>query len=287
MPYVHLDGQLVPRERAAISVDDRGFLFGDGVYEVIRAVNGELVAADRHFRRLHRSLSGIDLALPAGLDESQLADTARRLLAENELRRGEALIYLQITRGAAPRTHHFPPPGTKPTVYMGATPFAPPHALRRRGARAITLADLRWARCDLKTVNLLPNTLAKQRAAEQGADEAMMVRDGVVTEGSSANFFAVVDGTVRTHPADHHILPGITREVVLEVAAELGLPLRELAFRPEDIARASEIFFTSTTNDVMPVVDVDGRAVGDGEPGPVARQLYDAVAARLGVLPPD
>ena len=190
-------------------------------------------------------------------------------------------MYLQITRGAAPRSHHFPPPGTAPTVFLSASRLTVPEEVRARGAAAITIPDLRWARCDLKTVNLLPNVLAKQQAVAAGAFEAILVRDGIVTEGASSNLFAVIGGVLRTHPATHRILAGITREVVLELAAELGLAVAEEPIAAGELAGASEVLITATTADVMPVGRVDGRAVGDARPGPVARALQGALRARM------
>jgi D-alanine transaminase len=179
---VYLNGEYVPRDRALVPVDDRGFLFGDGIYEVTRAVRGRLFEPARHARRLRRGADGLRLALPAGAEDA-LTAVAERLLAENGLTDGEATVYVQVTRGAAPRTHQFPPAGTPLTVFAAASRLTPPDAVRARGAAAVTYPDVRWGRCDLKTVNLLPNVLAKQAAAEAGAYEGVFVRDGVVTEG--------------------------------------------------------------------------------------------------------
>jgi D-alanine transaminase len=203
------------------------------------------------------------------------------LLDANGLTEGDALVYLQVTRGAAVRTHHFPAAATRPTVYATASAFQPPDALRARGAAVITVPDIRWARCDLKTLNLLPNVLAKQLAVGAGKDEAIFVRDGTVTECSSANVFVVVDDEVRTYPATNHILPGVTRNAVLEVARQLGIPVREAPVFANELPRALEVFLTSTTNDVMPVVEIDGRPVGGGRPGPVTQRLYAAVREHL------
>ena len=280
---VYLDGEYVPRGEARVSVDDRGFLFGDGAYEVTRVVHGRLYEGERHRRRLARTLHGLRIAVAdevlAGLDA-----VAGRLLRENGLLEGEATIYLQVTRGAAvPRTHHFPPAGTPPTVYVAASRFVPPDALRARGAKVVTVPDIRWARCDLKTVNLLPNALAKQRATDAGADEAVFVRDGVVLEGAHTNVFAVLDGELRTAPATNLILPGVTRDVVLALAHEAGIRVREYPLLHDELPAASELFVTSTTSDVMPVVRVDGAVVGDGVPGPVARQLQAALRAAMDI----
>ena len=223
----------------------------------------------------------LELCWPEGLDAPGLRAVSERLLHENGLVEGEAVVYAQITRGAAPRTHAFPPSGTPPTVYVAAGPFTPIDALRARGAGAITVPDIRWGRCDLKTIQLLPNVLAKQRAAGADAFEAIQVRDGVVTEGASTNVFAVLNGVVRTHPADRHILAGVTREIVLELARDLGLTLREHPIAMAELSQASELFVTGTTTDVMPVVRLDGRPVGAGRPGPVARQLYAGLRARM------
>ena len=279
---VYLNGRYVDRTRATVAVDDRGFLFGDGVYEVTRARNGRLFEAARHLRRLERGLDALAVALPPALDSTALLEISERLLRDNRLDDGDATVYLQITRGAAePRTHHFPPAGTPPTVFLSANPLAVPDDVRARGATAITTPDLRWERCDLKTVQLLANVLAKQQAVAAGAFEAILVRDGIATEGASTNLLAVIDGAIRTHPADHRILPGVTREVVLELATELGVSASQAPLSVRELFGASELFLTGTTVDVMPVVQVDGRAIGGHRPGPVARELHAALRARL------
>src|SRR6266550_1043713 len=273
---VYVNGAYLDRAAAQVPVDDRGFLFGDGVYEVTRAVNGQLFAWERHLRRLARGLEALSIVLP----DVRLLEVSEHLLEENALETGDATVYLQITRGVAERRHHFPPPGTAPTVFLSASRLAMPDELRARGAAAVTTADLRWERCDLKTINLLPNVLAKQQAVAAGAFEAILVRDGIVTEGASSNVLAVIGGGLTTHPATHRILAGITREVVLELAAELGLRVTLDPIPLNALSRASEVMVTATTADVMPVVKVDGRAIGDGQPGPVARRLHAALRAR-------
>jgi D-alanine transaminase len=278
---VYLNGAYLPGAEARVSVTDRGFLFGDGVYEVTRALGGRLFAGDRHLRRLTRGMRELELRWPEGLDAAALHTVSERLLRENGLTEGEATVYAQITRGAAPRNHAFPAPGTPPTVYVAAGPFAPRDELHARGAAAITVPDIRWGRCDLKTIQLLPNVLAKERAAAADAFDAVQVRDGVVTEGANTNVFGVIAGVVRTHPADSRILAGVTREIVLELAGELGLPIREEAVAVAELPEASEVFLTGTTTDVMPVVRLDGRPVGDGRPGPVARQLHERLRERM------
>jgi D-alanine transaminase len=264
-----------------IPVEDRGFIFGDGVYEVWRVIGGRLFETERHLARLKFGLRELRIAEPDLTDADVLCGIADRLLTESGLLDGEATLYVEITRGAAPRTHNFPPAGTKPTVFATVNRFTPPEELRARGAAAITMPDIRWLRCDIKTVQLLPNVLAKQAAVEAGATEAWLIRDGVVTEGSHANVLGVLDGAIRTHPTNNLILPGITRSVVLELARAAGIPVVEEAFGERDIANLEEAFLAGTTTDVMPIVRVDDRVIGDGAPGPITRRLHTAFRAHL------
>jgi D-alanine transaminase len=194
---------------------------------------------------------------------------------------GQGTVYLQITRGAAPRTHHFPPPGTPATVFLSASPFVPPGEIRARGVAVMTYPDYRWSRCDLKTVNLLPAVMAKQFAADHDAFESIFVREAVVTEGSHTNVFGVIEGTVRTYPNSNYVLPGVTRDVVIELAHEAGIPVSETPIYRHEIETLEECFLTGTTSDVMPVVAIDGKPVAKGRPGPITMQLYEALAKRL------
>jgi D-alanine transaminase len=276
---VYLNGEFLPRERATLSVDDRGFIFGDGIYEVTRVVNGRLFEADRHMRRLQYGLRGI--GIDPRITPDQIIDIHDRLIQENGLTSGEGTVYLQITRGAAPRTHYFPPAGTAPTVFLSASPFTPNKAQREQGATAVTYPDIRWSRCDLKTVNLLGAVLAKQHAVAAGSLEAVFIRDGVITEGSHTNVFGVIDGQLRTYPRSNYILPGITRDVVLELAVEEGINVRETPIFQQEIGRLDELFVTGTTSDVTPIVQLDGRPIGAGTPGPITRQLGAAIDRRL------
>lgn len=282
MNVVHLNGRLLPEAEARISPTDRGFLFGDGVYEVVRVVEGAPFLADAHLARLGRGLRELRIPAPAVADDDRFAELCGRLLDANGLRAGQATVYLQVTRGAAPRTHAFPDPPAEPTVFAAAAPFSPSPALRE-GVRAATHPDLRWARCDVKTVNLLPNVMAKQRARERGCWEALLLRGDVVTEGSSSNAFGVVGGELRTHPGDERILPGVTRALVIEMARETGIPVNETPILRGELERLDELFLTGTTTDVQPVVELDGRPVGDGRTGPVARALREALYRRMGV----
>src|SRR5688572_12832794 len=278
---VYLNGTLVDKSKAHLSLDDRGFLFGEGAYEVTRAVHGSLFEPERHIARLERTLRGLEID-PDPLELEELFAVSERLVRDNGFADAEAIVYLQITRGASfPRSHIYPPPGTPPTVYIAASRFAPFTELRARGAGIITVPDERWMRCDLKTTSLIANAMAKQRAVASGAFEGVFVRDGIVTEGAHNNAFAVVGGEVRTHPLSPRILQGVTRDVVLELAAETSHRIREDAVRRDELDMADEVFITGTTADILPVVQVDGRLVGEGRPGPVTTALYEAFAARM------
>lgn len=276
MPTVYLNGQYLPDDKALISPLDRGFTYGDGVYEWIRAYNGTPFLPDEHFGRLASSCAKMRI----GLHVTPLEEVAVRLLRENGLT-GEAAIYIQVTRGVAPRSHVFPPPDTKPTVFGMAWAFKPNPAFAGPGAIAILEPDVRWSRCDIKVTSLIPNSFSAQRARELGAHEGLFVRDGVVQEGSLSNFFAVFDGEVRTAPLSNYILPGITRAVVLELCREHGIPFRETPVFATELADADELFLTSTPYEVVAIDCLDGRKLPADRP--VTKrlaQLYREVVAR-------
>src|SRR5688572_18788970 len=254
---VFLNGQFLPGEQAKISVLDRGFIFGDGVYEVWRVIDGKLFEHARHDRRLRRGLKSVEISVP-DKEIDGLAGVADRLLRENDLTHGEGTFYVEITRGAAPRTHAYPPSGTKATVFAMVSRFEVPHALREAGAKAITQADVRWLHCDIKTVQLMPNVMAKQKAQAAGAMEAIFIRDGIVTEGTHTSAFGVKNGELRTHPLSPLILPSITRELILEIAREQGVRVREEPFSDKELFALDELFVSGTTTDVTPIVEVDG-----------------------------
>ena len=277
---VYLNGQFLPVEKASLSVLDRGFIFGDGVYEVWRVVDGKLFEHERHERRLRRGLKLLEIALP-DRDVTGLAHVAGRLLAENDLRQGEGTFYVEVTRGAAPRTHAFPPAGTAPTVFGMVSRFEVPHTLRATGAKAITQPDTRWLHCDIKTIQLLPNCMAKQKAQAAGALEAIFVRDDIVTEGTHTSVLGVKNGELWTHPLSPLILPSVTREIVMEIAREQGITVRERPFTQKELFALDELFVSGTTTDVTPIVTVDGRTIGSGKPGPVTKQLYAGLQSRL------
>jgi D-alanine transaminase len=268
---VYLNGAFVPYERALVPVEDRGYVFADGIYEVIPFYHGKPLGLKQHLARLARSAEAIRLPLPPLVE---LEAAALETVARNG--GGDVSLYMQVTRGTAPRKHAFPAE-IQPTVYMLARPLTRPAAeLLQNGVKCITVPDIRWQLCYIKSIGLLPNTLAKQHAVEAGAHEAVFVRDGVITEGSSSNFFLVIGDTVLTHPADQHILAGITRTLVLEAAAALGIPVREERCPEVAVKQATEAFLTSSTSEVLPVTVINGEAVGDGRPGPVTRRLWEA-----------
>jgi len=278
---VYVNGSFVPRAEARVSVEDRGFVFGDGVYEVLRAINGRLFAPRFHNERLKRSLDGLRISLRGADTPERFVEIGRQLLKDNDLVQGEATLYMQVTRGATTRVHNFPPDDVAPTVYISVARFTPYSDFARDGAPVISCPDLRWGRCDLKTLNLIPNVLASQAAKERGAFEAMLIRDGVITEGAKTNFFGVVDGSLRTHPCDTHILPGITRTVLRDLARQLGIEFDETPIKAEEIPRLSELFLTGTTTDVMPVVTLDDKPIGKGKPGELTRRLQRVLAESM------
>ncbi len=275
---VYFNGRYLSKDDVRISPDDRGFLFADGIYEVTRAYGGRLFRVDDHIRRLDRSLRilRIDPAPAAALPE-----IAERLLQANDL--PDALVYVQVTRGAAPRNHAFPNPATEPTVYAAVSPAVSNAPMQQDGTRVILVPDLRWGRCDVKSVALLPNVLANQRAHDAGAYEALFVRDGALTEGTHTNVCAVFDGELRTYPSTNYILPGVTRTVVLELCAAQGIPYRLEPFYEHELRRADELMILGTSTEVTPVVQVDDWRVGDGTPGPVTRRLQHAFREATGV----
>jgi D-alanine transaminase len=273
MSIVYLNGDYLPATEARVSVNDRGFLFSDGVYEVTPAYRGRLFRMERHLARIRRGLGELRI----DFDPGGLVRVHDRLLEENKLSEREiAYVYVQVTRGVAPRAHAFPSPDVPPTVYAFAREHQrPARAAWEEGFRAVTVPDRRWARVDIKTVGLLPNVLAQQAAVEAGASDALFVRDGIAIEGAHSNFFAVLEGTLVTHPTTNVILPGITREYVLELARRLEVPVEERPIQIEELWDADEAFFTGTTTEIRPTVRVDQRTIGAGRPGPVTRLLYE------------
>jgi D-alanine transaminase len=271
---VYFCGRFVDKSQALFSPDERGLVFGDGIYEVVRAYNGRWLRWDEHMRRF---AAGLEQLRITGVDVSSLGEIATRLLRKNSLEQGQATVYMQITRGVAPRAHQFPPAGTPPTVYLEAKSFAPTTDAQRDGGAVVVVPDQRWARCDLKTTNLLPNILAFQTAREAGALEALFSRDGVLMEGSRSSMFFVKNGTVFAPPLNNYILGGITRELVLELAAAEKIPVALQPTFESELPKLEEMMIIGTTTEITPVISVDGRPVGDGKPGPVTRRLQAAL----------
>jgi len=278
---VYLNGRLVPRAEACVPVMDRGFLFGDSVYEVIPVYGGHLFRLEHHLDRLEGSLGAIRMATPLSREawRAVLVELVGQRPGEDQS------IYLQVTRGAAPKRDHAIPEGVTPTVFAMTTPLAPiDPAVAADGIAAITLDDLRWQRCDIKATTLLANVLARQIAKEHGALEAVLIRDGLALEGAASNLFVFAAGRLVTPPKGPFLLPGITRDLVIELAQTNHVPLSEADIPAATLATADEIWLTSSTREVMPVTRLDGKPVGAGRPGPVWRrmtELYQAYKAHL------
>ena len=271
MPVAYLNGDFVPLEDACVPVLDRGFLFGDGVYEVIPAYGRRPFRLGQHLARLRDSLAAIGMQPP--LDEDRWAEILQNLIDRNP---GEdQSLYLQVTRGVAPhRDHAFPDPVT-PTVFAMSSPIPPPDpAVLERGVAAVTLPDIRWQYCHIKAITLLPAVLMRQEARARGAVEAILVRDGLATEGAASNLFVVRDNVVLTPPKGPALLPGITRDLVLELAEKHAVNWREADIPAEWLAGADELWLTSSTREIMPVTRLDDRPVGDGRPGPLFRTMH-------------
>lgn len=278
---VYLNGQFLPLSEAKISVLDRGFLFADGVYEVIPAYGGKLFRLEQHLQRLKNSLEAIRIAPPLSI--AQWQNILEQLV--EPLRHCDQSVYVQITRGASSQRDHQLPDDTEPTVFAMCQQI-PPNNLEQvsKGIEAITLDDIRWSWCHIKSVALLGNILLKQQANDDGCTEAILLRDGYATEGTASNLFIVKDGIVKTPPKSHHLLPGITRDLVLALAETAGIPCQEVEISEQALIEADEIWLTSSTKEIMPVISLNRQAVGDGLPGALWQQtatLYADYKARL------
>ncbi len=269
---VYVNGSYLPEEDATISIFDRGFLFADGVYEVTSVLDGRLLDFEGHARRLERSLNELEMAAPVTQDE--LLGIHRELVARNGIEEG--LVYLQITRGAADRDFAYPE-GVTPSIvlFTQAKPGLADSPAAKRGIRVISIEDQRWGRRDIKTVQLLYPSMGKMAAKKAGADDAWMIEDGFVTEGTSNNAYIVKDGKIITRHLGNEILHGITRAAVLRFAREAQMQVEERSFTLDEAMAADEAFITSASTFVMPVVEIDGAAVGSGTPGPVAGRLRE------------
>lgn len=275
----YVNGRYRPLGEDAIAIEDRGYQFADGVYEVIKVLDGRPRDRERHLDRLERSLDALEIAPP--MSRVALCAVLQEVLRRNRLE--QALLYLQISRGAAPRNHAFPKRATPTLVVTARRPHFPSAAERADGVRVITQPDLRWGRCDIKSISLLPNVLARQAAAAAGCREAWLIdQAGNVTEGSASNAYIVDDaGRLITHPLGHRILGGITRSVVLELAQSAQIKVVERPFTLDEARRAREAALSSTSSLLLPVVAIDGAPVAEGRPGPVVRRLMELYAGHL------
>jgi D-alanine transaminase len=273
----NLNGVQMPLEEVKISALDRGFLFGDSVYEVLRIYRGKPWLLEPHWQRFAASLDAVRIG---GVDLDRLKRRMLDTIAAGSFQ--EALAYLQITRGVAPRRHVFPE-NTPPTEFLYIQEFSDPYVSKRReGVAVITQPDLRWQRCDIKSTNLLGNVLAMQAADEAGCTEALLyAADGTMTEATHTSFFAVMDGTLVTTPTGSAILPGITRRFLLELAGQIGVPCRQRTLRRHDLTTVSELLLSGTTVEVLPIVRLDGAPVGNGRVGPVTLRLLDVYQAAV------
>jgi D-alanine transaminase len=267
---VYHNGRFLPIEQAKVSVLDRGFLFGDGVYEVIPVYSRHAFRMREHIVRLAQSLAALRLDNPN--DAEQWQAVVHELIARNQPE--DQSIYIQVTRGVAPRDHAFPK-NTAPTVFMLSNPLVtPPPSQCENGVSAISTNDIRWDRCDIKAIALLPNVLLRQLAVDADAMETVLFRDGILTEGATSNIFAVERGVILAPPKDHHMLPGITYDLILELAAANDVPVEVSYFSEARIRAADELWTTSSTKEVLAIVSLDGKTIADGKPGPLYRKMH-------------
>lgn len=281
MEWILSNGEIVKEQDLEISKEDRGYQFGDGIYEVIRVYEGDLFTATEHIDRFYASAEKIRITVPYTKDvfHKMLYD----LVELNQIDNGQ--VYVQITRGAAPRNHQFPE-NAEPVVVGYTKSVERPVKFLEQGVKALLVEDVRWLRCDIKSLNLLGNVMAKQQAYEEGYFEAILHRGDTVTEGSSSNMYGIKDGVLYTHPATNLILNGITRRVIFELCDELGIDVVETAFTKQQALEMDEFFMSSTTSEVMPVIEISGQKIADGTPGELTRKLQKAFEARikLGVI---
>ena len=277
MDYVILNGQILERTEAKVDIEDRGYQFGDGIYEVIRVYNGKFFTADEHLTRLFESAEKIGMSLPYNLEE--LKNLLASLVKRNDI--NEGIVYLQFSRGVAARQHHYPDKNVEPALTAYTKEMERPIDKLEKGVHAKLVEDMRWLRCDIKSLNLLGNIMAKQEAAEAGCFEAILHRGDTVTEGSSSNMFIVKDGVIKTHPATNLILNGITRRVILDICKEQNISFKEEEFTVQELLSADEIFLASTTSEVMPIVKVSGKDFEVEEPGEVTKKLQAGFEAKI------
>jgi D-alanine transaminase len=270
METAYFNGKLLPKDEIKLSPDDRGFLFADGIYEVVRWYEGFFYDMISHVTRLKRSLRELRINWS---EADSFPAFAGNLIKMNNLENQPAMVYLQVTRGAARRSHSFPSPEVPPTAYAYAWGFIPDRNSMETGIKVMLKEDIRWSRCDIKSVALLPNTLSFQEAYENGLKECIFIRNGLITEGSHSNIFFVIDNTLFTHPESNHILSGITRKNILRIAQESGIKIREEALQENRIRLIQEAFITNTSAELTPVTEIGGNTIGEGVPGPVTKSI--------------
>jgi len=269
MNIVYLNNEFLPADQACVPVLDRGFIFGDGVYEVIPVYGGKLFRLDEHLQRLHNSLTAV--RIPNPLSHAGWGTMLNELIAQND--GDEQSLYLQVTRGSAQRDHAMPDDPV-PTVFAMSNPLHPvSQEIRNQGVAAITLNDIRWQRCHIKAISLLPNILLRQEALDQGAAEAILIRDGLATEGAASNLFIVSDGMLITPPTGPFLLPGITRDLILELAEANKITCCEKNISCDELQNANEIWLTSSTKEILPVTRLDDAPVANGQPGPLFQHM--------------
>lgn len=280
MATAYFNGDFVPKDEIRISPDDRGFLFAEGIYEVIRWYQGFFYDMDGHLARMKKNLVEVEIKWP---EEDLLPLIARELIKLNDLLNKSALVYVQVTRGAANRTHAFPTPPISPTVYAYAREFFPESNGKESGVSIMLNEDIRWQRCDIKSTALLPNTLLYQKALDKGFYEAGFVRNGLITECTHSNIFFVVNGILFTHPESEFILPGITRKNVIKLAHKAAIPVKEEAIDEKMLDSLQEVFLTNTTGEITPVTRINDTVIGNGVPGPITRiirtKFYDSICS--------
>ena len=281
METAYFNGNFFRKDEIRISPDDRGFLLADGIYEVVRWYAGSFYDMSSHILRLKRSLRELRINWP---DSDSFPGIAYDLIKINKLETQPAMVYLQVTRGVAKRSHCFPSPETEPTVYAYAWGFSPESDLKETGVKVMLKEDIRWSRCDIKSVALLPNTISFQEAHENGLKECIFVRNGLITEGSHSNIFFVIDGTLFTHPESNFVLSGITRKNILRIAEESDIKIREEAVRENRIRFIQEAFITNTSAEVTPVTEIGGNTLGEGVPGPVTKLIRDKFDGEIKAL---
>jgi D-alanine transaminase len=281
MATAYFNGKFIPKEEVKISPDDRGFLFADGIYEVVRWYEGFFFDMNGHIARLKRSLRELRINWD---DADQFSSIAEKLITQNNLENQPAMVYLQVTRGAALRSHYFPSPDVPPTVYAYAWSFKPDTASAISGIKVMLKEDIRWSRCDIKSVALLANTISFQEAYENGLKECIFVRNGLITEGSHSNIFLIIERTLYTHPESNHVLSGVTRKNIIRLAQEAGINIKEEAVPENRLRFVQEAFIANTSAEVLPVIEIGGNTLGDGSPGPITNKILELFRSELADL---